>query len=204
RLEDLAHLGPHGAPPHVVMDALAAAALARAHGVDQAAVRDGLRAHRAGAHRSVEVGAIDGIPYVNDSKATNPDAARASLAAAESVVWIAGGDTKGADLEDLVRAVAGRLRAVVLLGADPEPFHEVLLRHAPDVPVRIPGPGDTGTHEERAALMGAAVSEAAALARSGDVVLLAPAAASIDQFADYAERGDLFAQAVREREGDTA
>jgi UDP-N-acetylmuramoylalanine--D-glutamate ligase len=198
-LEDLAHLGPHGAPPHVVLNALAAAALARAHGVDQAAVRDGLRAFRAGSHRSEPVAAGGGLTYVDDSKATNPDAARASLLGMESVVWIAGGDTKGADVDGLVAEVSGRLRAAVLIGVDDSAFREALARHAPAIPLERVDPGDTEDAEGRARLMRAAVDAAARLAQEGDAVLLAPAAASLDQFTDYAERGDLFAAAARAR-----
>ena len=195
-LEDLAHLGPQGAGPHVLLDALAAAALARAHGVPAHAVRDGLSAYRMGAHRAQHLATVDGIGFVDDTKATNPAAAAASLQAAERVVWIAGGDVKGADLDPLVAAVAERLAGVVLLGLDPAPFTEALSRHAPEVPVRRIDPGETGDVAARTRLMEDAVQAARSLATAGDVVLLAPAAASIDQFRDYAERGDLFAAAV--------
>ena len=203
-LEDLAHLGPQGAGPHVLLDALAAAALARAHGVPAHAVRDGLRAYRMGAHRAQHLATVDGIGYVDDTKATNPAAAAASLQAAERVVWIAGGDVKGADLDPLVAAVAERLAGVVLLGLDPAPFAEALARHAPEVPVRRIDPGETGDVAARTRLMEDAVQAARSLATAGDVVLLAPAAASIDQFRDYAERGDLFAAAVTRLPGEHA
>ena len=195
-LADLAHLGPQGAGPHVLLDALAAAALARAHGVPAHAVRDGLRAYRMGAHRAQHLATVDGIGFVDDTKATNPAAAAASLQAAERVVWIAGGDVKGADLGPLVAAAADRLVGVVLLGLDPAPFTEALTRHAPEVPVRRIDPGETDDVAARTRLMEDAVQAARSLAAAGDVVLLAPAAASIDQFRDYAERGDLFAAAV--------
>ncbi|GAA1484526.1 UDP-N-acetylmuramoyl-L-alanine--D-glutamate ligase [Brachybacterium fresconis] len=195
-LEDLAHLGPHGAGPHVVLDALAAAALARAHGIQAVAIRDGLRAYRMGSHRAQLLATHEGISYVDDTKATNPAAASASLRAAERIVWIAGGDTKGADLDELIGQVRDRLVGVVLLGADDRPFTAALARHAPEVPVRRIDPGDTGDVAGRSRLMEDAVRAARSLASAGDVVLLAPAAASIDQFRDYAERGDLFAAAV--------
>ena len=203
-LEDLAHLGPQGAGPHVLLDALAAAALARAHGVPAHAVRDGLSAYRMGAHRAQHLATVDGIGFVDDTKATNPAAAAASLQAAERVVWIAGGDVKGADLDPLVAAVAERLAGVVLLGLDPAPFTEALSRHAPEVPVRRIDPGETGDVAARTRLMEDAVQAARSLATAGDVVLLAPAAASIDQFRDYAERGDLFAAAVTRLPGEHA
>ena len=203
-LEDLAHLGPQGAGPHVLLDALAAAALARAHGVPAHAVRDGLSAYRMGDHRAQHLATVDGIGYVDDTKATNPAAAAASLQAAERVVWIAGGDVKGADLDPLVAAVAERLAGVVLLGLDPAPFADALARHAPEVPVRRIDPGETGDVAARTRLMEDAVQAARSLATAGDVVLLAPAAASIDQFRDYAERGDLFAAAVTRLPGEHA
>ena len=203
-LADLAHLGPQGAGPHVLLDALAAAALARAHGVPAHAVRDGLRAYRMGAHSAQHLATVDGIGFVDDTKATNPAAAAASLQAAERVVWIAGGDVKGADLGPLVAAAADRLVGVVLLGLDPAPFTEALTRHAPEVPVRRIDPGETDDVAARTRLMEDAVQAARSLAAAGDVVLLAPAAASIDQFRDYAERGDLFAAAVTRLPGEHA
>jgi len=194
-LADLAHLaGPDGVVPvHVVANALAAAALARAHGVDARAVRDGLRAFSPGAHRIAHVATLDGVSYVDDSKATNAHAASAALGAFApgSVVWVAGGLAKGATFDDLVRARLSRLRAVVLIGADPEPLAGALARHAPDVPVVRVDPGDTGTVMQRA------VSSARGLAVPGDTVLLAPACASMDQFTSYAARGDAFVRAVR-------
>jgi UDP-N-acetylmuramoylalanine--D-glutamate ligase len=193
-LDDLAHLGPHGAPPHVVADALAAAALARAHGVEAGAVRDGLRAFRPDAHRAAVVRTLDDVTYVDDSKATNAHAAAASLAACAqgSVVWVVGGLAKGARFDDLVAAQADRLRAAVVIGVDPTPFTDPLARHAPEIPVQVVDAGDTGT------VMRRAVAAARHLARPGDTVLLAPAGASMDQFTSYAARGDAFAEAVRD------
>ena len=181
------------APPHLVANALAAAALARAHGVSQAAVRDGLRAFRPDGHRIAHVATIDGVDWVDDSKATNPHAAQSSLQAYEPVVWVAGGLAKGARFDDLVRAVGTRLRGVVLLGRDRHVIADALSRHAPDVPVVQIGDGETGDPMERV------VGAAAGLARPGDTVLLAPGCASMDMFASYAARGDAFAAAVRAR-----
>lgn len=200
--EDIAHLGPHGAPPHLVLDALAAAALARAYGVDQAAVQAGLRSFRVGKHRAEHIATVDGVHYVDDTKATNPAAARASLTTAPRIVWIAGGDLKGADIDPLVAAVAPRLVGTVLLGLDAAPFETALATHVPDLPVVRIAPGETGSAADRERLMAEAVAAAHDLAQAGDVVLLAPAAASIDQFRDYAERGDLFAAAVTSLPGE--
>ncbi|WKX69831.1 UDP-N-acetylmuramoyl-L-alanine--D-glutamate ligase [Streptomyces sp. XD-27] len=179
------------AAPHNIANALAAAALARAFGVEPAAVRDGLRAFRPDAHRIAHVADVDGVRYVDDSKATNTHAAQASLAAYEPIVWIAGGLAKGADFDDLVVASAKRLRGAVLIGADRALIAEALRRHAPDVPVVDLDRTDTGA-------MAAAVREAARLARPGDTVLMAPACASMDMFVNYNARGDAFAAAVRE------
>jgi UDP-N-acetylmuramoylalanine--D-glutamate ligase len=177
------------AGPHNLANALAAAALARAYGVDTGAVAKGVREFRPGAHRAVEVAEAGGVRYINDSKATNPHAAAGSLLAHPSVVWIAGGQLKGASVDELVAAVAGRLRAAVLLGADAEVIAAALARHAPNVPVHRVPPGDDEP-------MSAAVAAARLTAQPGDVVLLAPAAASLDMFRDYAHRGDAFAAAV--------
>jgi UDP-N-acetylmuramoylalanine--D-glutamate ligase len=188
--------------PHVVANALAAAALARAHGVPQVAVRDGLRSFRIDGHRIAVVAVADGISWVDDSKATNPHAARASLEAHDPVVWVAGGLAKGARFDDLVSAVHDRLRGVVLLGRDRAVVAEALSRHAPDVPVIDTGGDETGpTDEPGSGPMERVVEAAARLARPGDTVLLAPGCASQDQFRNYGERGDAFADAVRRHIG---
>jgi UDP-N-acetylmuramoylalanine--D-glutamate ligase len=187
-LDDLRGDAPSPAP-HLVANALAAAALARAHGVPAGAVRAGLRAFVPEPHRIAEVATVDGIRWVDDSKATNPHAARASLAAYEHVVWVAGGLLKGADVDDLVAGAADRLRGVVLIGRDRAALAQALARHAPDVPVVDVERTDTGA-------MDLVVKEARALAHEGDVVLLAPAAASMDMFSDYGARGDAFVAAV--------
>jgi UDP-N-acetylmuramoylalanine--D-glutamate ligase len=176
--------------PHNVENALAAAALARSFGVTAQAVRDGLRAFRPDAHRIAEVAVVDGVRYVDDSKATNPHAAAASLRAYDRVVWIAGGLAKGAEFDDLVAASAPRIRAVVLIGADRDVIAKALERHAPGLPVVVVEATDAGAME-------IIVAEAARLATDGDTVLLAPACASMDMFTSYAERGDRFAAAVK-------
>ncbi len=180
--------------PHVIANALAAAALARSHGVPQAAVREGLRGFRTDGHRIAVVGTRRDVTYVDDSKATNPHAARSSLLAFDPVVWVAGGLAKGARFDDLVETVGPRLRGAVVIGQDRDVVADALARHAPDVPVIVLEPGETGTGH---AAMKAAVVAAAQLARPGDTVLLAPGCASMDMFTDYADRGEAFAAAVR-------
>ncbi|MEV3853579.1 UDP-N-acetylmuramoyl-L-alanine--D-glutamate ligase [Streptomyces sp. NPDC050095] len=190
--QELAEVSDVNPPaPHNIANALAAAALARAFGVEPAAVRDGLRNFTPDAHRIAHVAEVAEVAYVDDSKATNTHAAQASLAAYESIVWIAGGLAKGASFDELVTAAAGRLRGVVLIGADRGLIREALERHAPEVPVVDLARTDTGA-------MSAAVQEAARLARPGDTVLMAPACASMDMFTNYNKRGEAFAEAVRE------
>jgi UDP-N-acetylmuramoylalanine--D-glutamate ligase len=185
RVSDIASQAPHN-----VANALAAAALARAHGVAAGAVRRGLQSFTLDPHRIAEVATISGVTYVDDSKATNPHAALASLRSFDSVVWIAGGLAKGASFDDLVVAARERLKGVVLLGADQDLIAGALSRHAPDVRVISVADTDTG-------LMERVVAAASSLAQAGDTVLLAPACASFDQFADYSARGDAFVDAVK-------
>lgn len=190
-LIELAHQDDVPLPgSHNVANAVAAAALARAHGVPTQAVGAGLRAFAPGGHRTVEVGEVGGVRYIDDSKATNPHAAAGSLRAYPRLVWIAGGMLKDASVEELVAEFGGGMRGAVLLGQDAGVISDALARHAPDVPRRHIPTGHDGP-------MAAAVRAASDLARAGDVVLLAPAAASIDMFDDYAARGDAFSAAVR-------
>ena len=177
------------AAPHFVANALAAAALARSVDVPPAAVRAGLASFAPDGHRIAEVATLDGVRWIDDSKATNPHAAAASLAAYDPVVWIAGGLAKGASFDDLVGTVRDRLRGVVLLGRDRQVIAAALSRHAPDVRVIEVEDGETSA-------MDRVVAAAAELARPGDTVLLAPGCASMDMFANYSARGDAFAESV--------
>lgn len=199
-LADLAHLAPGGElsrlPAHVVADALAAASLALAHPQVQAdlgAVARGLRAFTPGAHRLVTVAQGAGVTWVDDSKATNAHSTQAALSSVRegSAVWIVGGDTKGADLHTLVERVRPHLRGAVVIGADPTAVLRALEDEAPGLPCTVVRA--SGARE----VMAEAVRQASAMAHEGDTVLLAPAAASWDQFTSYAERGDMFAQAAR-------
>jgi UDP-N-acetylmuramoylalanine--D-glutamate ligase len=176
--------------PHMVSNALAAAALARAAGVPAKAVRDGLRGFRPDPHRIAHVATVDGISFVDVSKATNPPAAAASISSFDHVVWVAGGLLKGADVGELVRLHGSRLRGAVLIGRDRAQIAAAIARHAPDVPVAEANPTETEVMDD-------VVRRAVAMARPGDTVLLAPAAASMDMFRDYAHRGEEFAAAVR-------
>ncbi len=182
--------------PHGIANTLAAAALARAADVAPGAIRDAIRSFALDHHRTEVVAAHDGVTFVDDSKATNAHAANAALAAFDSVVWIAGGLLKGVDPGPLVRKHAARLRGAILVGVDRSTLREAFARHAPGVPV-------VEVDETETEVMLAAVRAAASLAQPGDVVLLAPAAASMDQFTDYGDRGRRFADAVRQHTGGT-
>jgi len=184
--------------PHQAANVLAAAALVRSLGTSVSAVRSALLGFELDHHRTELVASGHGIRWVNDSKATNPHAAVAALASFRSVVWIVGGLLKGVAVDELVARHVGRLRAVVIIGVDRAELRDAFARHAPAIPVFEVETTDT---EE---VMPSAVSLSAAAALSGDVVLLAPAAASMDQFDNYADRGNRFASAVREFLGDEA
>ncbi len=135
---------------------------------------------------------MDGVAYVDDSKATNTHAASTSLRAYDPVVWIAGGQAKGQSFDELVQMVASRLRGVVLLGVDRGVIRAALEAHAPGVPI-------IEVTDSSAEAMTEVVASAATLAQPGDTVLLAPGCASWDMFRDYGHRGDAFADAVRAR-----
>lgn len=178
-------------PFHTLTNVIAAAALARAAGAQPAAIASALASFRLDGHRTQEVGRLGDITFVNDSKATNAHAARAAFAGhgEKSVIWIAGGLAKGQSFDELVEAVASLLAGVVVIGEDQAGLLAALARHAGNIPVRtIPG-GDTGVMME-------AVKAAVELAVGAETVLLAPAAASMDQFRSYAHRGEEFVHAI--------
>lgn len=178
--------------PHMVANVLAAAALARSVGVSAEDIRAALRLFTLDQHRTEKIAERDGIAWVNDSKATNPHAAEAALSSFDSIVWIVGGVLKGAEVDSLVRRAISRLRAVVVIGSDRTLLVEAFARHAPDLPVFEVLTADTKE------VMPMAVRWAASIAHAGDTVLLAPAAASMDQFSDYADRGRRFVSAVHD------
>ena len=173
--------------PHLLANVAASAALARAAEISPAAIKKALKTFRLSPHRNQLVAEIAGVRFVNDSKATNPHAAESSLRSYDSVVWIVGGLLKGTSPRDLIVEHSSRLRGAVLLGTDSSVLQRLFSELLPNLPVRVVT-GDS--------VMEKAVQQAADLASPGDVVLLAPAAASMDQFKDYADRGNQFISAV--------
>jgi UDP-N-acetylmuramoylalanine--D-glutamate ligase len=185
--------------PHHISNSLAAAGLASTVGISREAIREALKTFKPGRHRIEEVANINGIKWVDDSKATNPHAAAASIMSHFSVVWIAGGLAKGADMEPLIERTWSRLKSAILIGEDRELIRGALMKFAPDLPVYLIDPPASyqrgGTNND---FMNQVVTQAAEIAEAGDVVLLAPACASMDQFISYADRGDRFAQSVKD------
>ena len=185
-LEDIEKLGI--VSRHLLANVAAASALARAVGVEPEAIRSAIRNFKIAPHRIELVAEVSGVRYVDDSKATNAHAADASLSSFESVIWIVGGLLKGVDPAPLIEKHAKRLKAAVVIGSDTQELEGLFAKLCPDLKVRvISGSG----------VMEQAVRAASEQAAIGDTVLLAPAAASMDQFKDYADRGRQFQQAVR-------
>ena len=188
-LDDLAARGL--AAPHVVANILAASALARSLGVEPEAIHDALQGFRLDPHRIEVIATADGVTWVDDSKATNPHAAASSLSAYPGAVWVLGGDLKGVDVDALVASRGPASKAAIVIGVERAGIVSAFARHAPAVPVF------EVDHAQTEDVMAAVVELAAGVARDGDTVLLAPAAASFDQFSSYADRGTRFAEAVR-------
>jgi len=175
--------------PHLMANIAAAACLARAAGVQPEEIAKALRAFQLDRHRIELVLRKEGIDWIDDSKATNPHAAAAALSAFDSVVWIVGGLLKGVDISDLVQRYSPKLKAAIVIGVDRLPVLDALAKHSPNTKVYE----ITAESED---VMNQVVRIAKTVATGGDAVLLAPAAASMDQFKDYAHRGEQFAEAV--------
>ena len=184
--------------PHNVSNALAAAALALSVGASHESIRAALQKFTLGRHRIEKVYEADGISWIDDSKATNPHAAAASVMSGLSVIWIAGGLAKGAKMDELVERAKGRIKVAILIGQDRDLIRTQLVERAPHVKIiEIETPKEFQKGGADNAFMEEIVSTAKSHAMSGDTVLLAPACASMDQFMSYADRGDRFAAAVK-------
>lgn len=168
---------------HNWANCLAAMALARSAGTSREAIVSALESFTGLPHRSQWVARINGVDWINDSKATNPGAVRAAVDGIdEPVILLAGGQGKGADMQILCASLRAHVRVMLLFGADAN----VMARSLAGC-----------TEIERVEDLDSAVKRAHELARPGDVVLLSPACASFDQFSGFAERGERFAQYVR-------
>jgi UDP-N-acetylmuramoylalanine--D-glutamate ligase len=167
---------------HNVANALAALALCSVSGFAVHDLLPGLRRFQPLPHRAALVAHLNGVTWIDDSKATNVGAAVTSIGSVDGpLVLIGGGDGKGASFEPVAAALRGRECAAVLMGRDREALASALKGVCP---------------VERVADMPAAVRVAAALAKPGWTVLLAPACSSLDMYSDYGARGSAFSAAV--------
>jgi UDP-N-acetylmuramoylalanine--D-glutamate ligase len=167
---------------HNAANALAALALGASIGLDESAMCNALLTFKGLDHRMQRVAEIRGVTWVNDSKATNIGACVAALQGYDrKVILIAGGDAKGADMNELTPVIKEKAKSVVLMGKDADLIKQAL---NDCVPVYA------------AENMAQAVHISAGLAEAGDSVLLSPACASLDQYKNYQDRGDQFAKAV--------
>jgi UDP-N-acetylmuramoylalanine--D-glutamate ligase len=176
--------GPALPGAHNAQNAAAATAMARFFGVSDDIIAAGLRSYPGLPHRQQRIVTIDGVTFINDSKATNADAAERALVCYYRLIWIAGGMAKAGGIETLA-PLFPRIARALLIGRDAAELAGTLTRH--------------GVKFDMAGTLEAAVPAAFAAARSEDapVVLLSPACASWDQFTGYDQRGDRFAELAR-------
>ncbi|HEY0315142.1 MAG TPA: UDP-N-acetylmuramoyl-L-alanine--D-glutamate ligase [Sphingomonas sp.] len=172
--------------PHNAQNVAVARAACRAIGVDEADIEQGLRTYPGLPHRMQRVAEIDGVLYVNDSKATNATSTAPALGAYPRIHWICGGRRKTDDL-DACKPFYGHVISAWTIGEAAELFERILL--------------ESGIHARNVGTLDRAVKQAAQIARPGEVVLLSPACASYGQFRDYEARGDAFRAAVTMLEG---
>ena len=169
---------------HNVYNSMAAAIAAKVMDIDNGTIREALSSFQPVEHRLEKVASVGGVLYVNDSKATNVDAAWYALECQKQpVVWIVGGTDKGNDYSSLVPLAREKVRAMVCMGVDNHKFHESFDGVVPEIV-------EAGSAHE-------AVQLASRLAKKGDVVLLSPCCASFDLFRNYEDRGEQFKADVR-------
>ncbi len=184
--------------PHSVSNALGAAGLARSVGVSHEKIQSALANFHPGRHRIETIYEADGVSWINDSKATNPHAASASLMSHLSVIWIGGGLAKGADMSGMIQRCAGRIKVAILIGADRELIEVAFREFSPQTQrIMVDPDSDYLKGGVSNSLMENIVRTAQTYAAQGDTVLMAPACASMDQFVSYADRGNRFAEAVK-------
>jgi UDP-N-acetylmuramoylalanine--D-glutamate ligase len=182
--------------PHSVSNALAAAGLALSVGVSYQDIQKALVGFHPGRHRIEVILREDEISWIDDSKATNPHAAGASIMSHLSVIWVAGGLAKGAEMNSLINRVKSRVKAAILIGEDRGLIEAALHKFAPEIPI-VKVDSDFAKGDASNDLMEKVVEAAKMFAEPGDTILMAPACASMDQFVSYADRGDRFASAVK-------
>ena len=194
----VAGLEPPG--PAGIYDALAAtaAAVALVPDLQPLVIAQALQSFKVAGHRGQQVAEARGIVAIDNSKATNPHAADSALAGHDSVIWVAGGQLKGAEVDDLIARHAHRLKAVALMGVDRNIIRESVEKHAPGVPIFVTD--DTDPQSAMDAVCAWAVTQAS----SGDAIVLAPAAASLDMYTGMGQRGVLFAESVSAHLGGVA
>lgn len=194
----VAGLEPPG--PAGIYDALAAtaAAVALVPDLQPSVIAQALQSFKVAGHRGQQVAEARGIVAIDNSKATNPHAADSALAGHDSVIWVAGGQLKGAEVDDLIARHAHRLKAVALMGVDRNIIRESVEKHAPGVPIFVTD--DTDPQSAMDAVCAWAVTQAS----SGDAIVLAPAAASLDMYTGMGQRGVLFAESVSAHLGGVA
>ena len=194
----VAGLEPPG--PAGIYDALAAtaAAVALVPDLQPSVIAQALQSFKVAGHRGQQVAEARGIVAIDNSKATNPHAADSALAGHDSVIWVAGGQLKGAEVDALIARHAHRLKAVALMGVDRNIIRESVEKHAPGVPIFVTD--DTDPQSAMDAVCAWAVTQAS----SGDAIVLAPAAASLDMYTGMGQRGVLFAESVSAHLGGVA
>lgn len=173
-----------------VLDAGAAASVALLRGVTPEEIREALAHFHVAGHRGAVVHEANGVRWIDNSKATNPHAADSALTGAGTVVWVAGGQLKGAAIDAVVEKHVGHMRAVALLGVDRMEIYDAVKRLAPELPIFVTDSTDPD------AAMDAVVRFAGEQAKPGDSVVLAPAAASLDMYPGMSARGDAFRAAA--------
>ncbi|GAB2605447.1 UDP-N-acetylmuramoyl-L-alanine--D-glutamate ligase [Spirosoma areae] len=170
--------------PHNAINMLAAILAAQSVGVPNEAITSGLKTFQNAAHRLEPAGTINGVQFINDSKATNVDSVFYALSSMDSpTIWIAGGLDKGNDYSQLDEVVRQKVKALICLGVD---NHKLIEYFGPKVPV---------IYETQS--VSDAVQKALTLSQPNDIVLLSPACASFDLFKNYEDRGNQFKEAVK-------
>lgn len=176
--------------PHLLANVAAATAIARACGIEPEAIGLAIKNFKLDKHRIEFVANQSGVLWFDDSKATNAHAAEASIQSFENVIWVVGGLLKGVDIRPLIIRNRDRIKTAIVIGSDRSEILSALESAAPNLPVIEISEPDGSKVMERV------VEAARTVASDGDVVLLAPAAASMDQFQDYSDRGNKFALAI--------